>query len=115
MLKSLDEMEGKVRIDFKNNRDIAYFVVLYTSFQIEVVEKNNNVTLSIFAEDWMSFRNQRTLSLEFKETSKKPLEKQVGDIIYQSFVIANRFFANYIMEGSGMSTLNWTKIIRSVV
>lgn len=98
MLKSLDEMEGNVKVAFIDNRDIAHFVIMCTSFWFELLEENDNLVLRISAEDWMGYRNNRKETLEFKDTSKQPLENQLGKIIYQLFVIANNFFADYKME-----------------
>lgn len=99
MLKSLDELEGNVSVAFIDNQDIGHFVILYTSFQFELLEENNSLVLKILAKDWMSFRNSsRKENLEFKDTPKQPMENQLGKIIYQLFVIANNFFADYKME-----------------
>lgn len=91
-------MEGKVRVETKENRDIAYFFIIYTAFQFELDEKGSNLILKITANDWMSFTNKSKVNTEFKDMTELPLEKQVGKIIYQMFVIANNFFADYKME-----------------
>ena len=98
ILKTLDEMEGKVQVEKKDNQDTAYFFILYTSFQFELNEKHNNLILIITANDWMSFSNKSKVNIEFKDMTELPLEKQVGKIIFQLFVIANNFFAEYKME-----------------
>ncbi|QJX64682.1 hypothetical protein HLK66_03190 [Niallia circulans] len=98
IIKTLDDMEGKVRVETKENRDIAYFFIIYTAFQFELDEKGSNLILKITANDWMSFTNKSKVNTEFKDMTELPLEKQVGKIIYQMFVIANNFFADYKME-----------------
>lgn len=46
----------------------------------------------------MCFNNKRKINLEFRDTTEEPLEKQIGKIIYQMFVIADNFFAEYKIE-----------------
>lgn len=98
IIKTLDEMEGTVRVETKDNQDTAYFFIMYTVFQFELNEKDSKLILKISANDWMSFNNKRKANLEFKDMTELPIEKQVGKIIYQMFVIANNFFADYKME-----------------
>ncbi|MCF2650589.1 hypothetical protein [Niallia circulans] len=98
IIKTLDDMEGKVRVETKDNQDTAYFFIIYTTFQFELNEKDSKLVLKISANDWMSFNNKSKVNLEFKDMNELPLEKQVGKIIYRMFVIANNFFADYKME-----------------
>jgi hypothetical protein len=98
IIKTLEEMEGKVQVETKDNQDTAYFFIMYTAFQFELNEKDSKLILKISANDWMSFNNKRKVNLEFKDKTELPLEKQVGKIIYQMFVNANNFFADYKME-----------------
>lgn len=98
IIKNLEEVEGTVRVEAKDNRDTAYFFIMYTIFQFELNEKGSKLILEISANDWMSFNNKRKVNLEYKDMAELPLEKQVGKIIYQIFVIANNFFADYKME-----------------
>lgn len=49
IIKTLDDMEGKVQVETKDNQDTTYFFILYTTFQFELNEKHNNLILKITA------------------------------------------------------------------
>lgn len=95
---ALDEMEGYTRVEIKEGKDTSYFVVMYEIFYFELKEKNNIFILSLVAEDWLSYTNRSRQELKFRDMKDSPLEEQVGEIIYQMFVIGNRLYAEYKLE-----------------
>lgn len=95
---ALDEMEGYTRVEIKEGKDTSYFVIMYTVFYFELKEKNKVLTLSLAAEDWLGYTKKGKIDLEFRDLKESPLEEQVGDIIYQMFVVGNRLYAEYKIE-----------------
>src|SRR5690625_629794 len=71
---------------------------MYTIFHFELREKNNKLILLLKAENWLSYRDTNRKELEFKDIKEKPLEEQLGDIIYKMFVVGNRQYAEYKIE-----------------
>lgn len=98
LIKALDEMEGYTRVEIKEGKDTSYFAIMYTNFYFELKEKDNKFILSMAADNWLSFTNRSKQKMEFRDLKNKPLEAQVGDIVYQMFVVGNKLFAEYKLE-----------------
>lgn len=88
LIKSLDELEGFTRVMIDDNRDISYFIIMQSAFYFEVKEEKNNLVLSMVAKG--SFGEGKERRLIFEDNGNKLLEEQIGDIIYQMFIIANK-------------------------
>jgi hypothetical protein len=100
IISNLEEMEGYTLVSLNQGKDEAYFGIIYSTFYFEVREDARK-KLS-FKDDGeahpclvlsMSVKRRFTneqLKLEYKDNDNKPLETQVGKIIYEMFVIANK-------------------------
>ncbi|WP_307992434.1 hypothetical protein [uncultured Clostridium sp.] len=104
LIKSLDELEGFTRVMIDDNRDISYFIIMQSAFYFEVKEEKNNLALSMVTKGWFGEGKERRLI--FKDNGNKLLEEQIGDIIYQMFVIANKLL--------GESKLNERELQRKI-
>ncbi|UOQ84656.1 hypothetical protein [Gracilibacillus salinarum] len=98
IIKALDEMEGYTRAEIKEGKDTSYFAVMYTIFYFELKEKDNKLILTLVADNWLSYTNRSRQEMAFQDLKDKPLEEQIGDIIYQIFVVGNRLYAEYKLE-----------------
>jgi len=98
LIKNIEDMEGYIRTELKDRKDISSIVIMGTIFEFQLNEKNNKLTLLLLAENWMSFKNQAKTELQFRDLKDLPLEDQVGEIIYEMFVVGNKFFAEYKLE-----------------
>ena len=97
-------MEGdtQVKVQYSNqNKDEAHFDIMYSSFYFEIKEdvrkklssKNNGeshpcLVLSMSVRSWY-FNNEHT-KLEYRDKDNEPLEAQVGKILLDMFIIANK-------------------------
>ncbi|GIN59896.1 hypothetical protein J8TS2_42150 [Lederbergia ruris] len=86
------------KVEIKKGKDTSYFVIMYTVFYFELKERNKVLTLSLAAENWLGSTKKGKIDLEFRDLKESPLEEQVGDIIYQMFVVGNRLYAKYKIE-----------------
>jgi len=108
IINTLDNLEGYVRVEQDSGKDKAYFIVMHTGFYFELKEevrkrasKDNNevktfLVLSMAAKSW--FSNSGNKRMEYKENDAEPLEGQVGKIVYNMFVVANKFQAIDVLE-----------------
>lgn len=110
VIKTLEDMEGYTRVRIDNSKDIGYFVVMRTVFYFELKEeakrkrasKSDNeaqtiLVLSMMASSWYS-SNSSSLKMEYKDSDNGFLEAQLGTIIYDMFVAANRFYSEDILK-----------------
>lgn len=101
-IKTLEEMESRagVSYEFESNKDIGAFAIMRTCFHFEINEvskgksKNNDhsvpkLLMKIIAKGWMDSSNNKVM--EYKDEQEKPIESQLGQIIYDMFVVANQF------------------------
>ena len=100
IISTLEEMEGQTQISSDQNKDEAYFVIMYSVFYFEIKEdrnkrssKNNGesqpcLVLSMSVRG--GFTNNEQTKLEYKDKDNEPLEAQVGKILFDMFVIANK-------------------------
>jgi hypothetical protein len=102
IINTLEEMEGSTQVEVQyseQKKDEAYFVVMRSAFYFEIKEdarkkgpsKNNGesqpcLVLSIRGE----YTNNEQAKLEYRDKDNEPLEAQVGKIILDIFVIANK-------------------------
>ncbi|MCQ1530071.1 hypothetical protein [Lutispora saccharofermentans] len=101
IISTLEEMEGYTRVSIEAGKDKAYFVIMRSSFYFEVKEElrkkrgsqsnseaQTYLVLSMSAKSW--FTNSGQCSMNYKDNDNGPLETQVGKIIYDMFVVANK-------------------------
>jgi hypothetical protein len=104
IINTLEEMEGSTQVKVQyseQKKDEAYFAIMYSSFYFEIKEdarkklssKNNSeshpcLVLSMSVRSGY-FSNEHT-KLEYKDKDNEPLEAQVGKILFDMFVIANK-------------------------
>lgn len=100
---TLEEMEGYTRVSIESGKDKAYFVIMRSTFYFEVKEEKRKrrgtqndsaqtyLALSMSAKSW--FTNSGQCSMDYKDNDNEPLETQVGKIIYDMFVVANKHLA----------------------
>jgi len=104
IMSTLEDMEGYTQVSIDSGKDTAYFVVMRSAFYFELKEEarkkrgsQNNaeaqtyLVLSMSAKSW--FRNSIQYKMEYKDNDNEPLEAQVGKIIYDMFVVANKLQA----------------------
>jgi len=97
-------MEGYVRVSNESGTDKAYFVVMhsvyYFEFKEEPIKKSINssspelqniLILSISTKSWFTDGGQHIMN--YKDNGNEPLENQVGKVIYDMFVAANKHLA----------------------
>lgn len=109
IIKTLDDMEGYIRIGQDSGKDIACFVIMRTEFYFEVKEetkkkrplKDNDedrtfLTLTMSARSW--FRNIIGQNLEYKDNDGGPLEIPIGKMIYNMCIVANKLVAADILK-----------------
>ena len=97
--RALEEMESFVSVsyDFHPNRDIGSFSVMHISFSFELTEvtkrhgegQSGTFSLSLTPESW--YRHETGARMDYKDLKDKPLEMQLGKMIYDMFVVANQF------------------------
>ncbi|AYO29948.1 MAG: hypothetical protein PWR06_2215 [Thermoanaerobacteraceae bacterium] len=104
IMKTLEDMEAYTQVSIDSGKDTAYFVVMHSAFYFELKEETrkkrgsqNNVeaqtyfVLSMSAKSW--FSNSTQYKMEYKDNDDEPLETQIGRIIYDMFVVANKLRA----------------------
>jgi len=108
IIKAIYDMEGWARIDENAEKDGACFVVMQTLFYFELgeetkkgrtskeeSEKPPKLKLSLTASCWFSDKYRGIM--EYMDFDNKPLEEQVGKIIYEMFVVSSKVTALYEM------------------
>lgn len=108
MISTLDDMEGYIRVGKESGKDTGYFGIMHSVFYFEVKEetkrkrasKNDDelptyLVLSMSAKSW--FWNDNVI-MEYKDTDNALVESQIGKIIYDMFVLANRFKAEEMLR-----------------
>jgi hypothetical protein len=98
IISVLGDMEAYVSVGygFDSNKDNGYFHVMNISFGFELTEeigkKHNEHTakfvLSLFPKS--NFNRKNGDKMEYKDQADLPLETQLGKMIYDMFVIANK-------------------------
>ena len=104
IINALEEMEGNTRVEVQYSnqpKDEAYFFVISSAFDFEIKEdarkklssKNNGesrpcLVLSIPIKG--GHTNNEPDKLEYKDKDNEPLEAQVGKILLDMFIIANK-------------------------
>jgi hypothetical protein len=106
IMSTLEDMEGYTQVSIDSGKDIAYFVVMRSAFYFELKEEirkkrgsqNSSETqtylvLSMSARS--SFNNSVQYKMEYKDKDNddESLEAEVGKIIYDMFVVANKLRA----------------------
>lgn len=101
VIRVLEEMEASVTVnyDFTPNKDVGTFNIMSMSFNFELTEvirkhKDNkmpssSLVLSLSPRSWR--RSETGSKMECKDLADKPLESQLGKMIYDMFVVANQF------------------------
>lgn len=97
-------MEGFTKVRLDSGKDKGYFVVMRASFDFELKEakkrkpsKDSDVSpptliFSLSASSW--FSNDGNIKMEYKDNDNEPLEAQVGKIIYDMCIVANKLHAS---------------------
>lgn len=104
IMSTLEETEGYTRVSIEAGKDRAYFVTMRSAFYFEIKEEfrkkrgsqNNSeaqtyLVLSMSAKSW--FTDSGHFNMDYKDNDNEPLETQVGKIIYDMFVVANKHLA----------------------
>lgn len=104
LIKTLDDMEGRVFVTKKSEEDIGEIIIIHTIFYFEVKEEmkrlnlkkessetKNILVISFKGQGW--FNSNLIENFQYKDMDNEPLELQLGKIIYHMFVIANKFRA----------------------
>ena len=105
IINTLEEMEGNTRVNelqyIDQRKDEAYFVVMRSAFYFEIKEdarkkqssKNNGESkpcLVLLISPSVGYANNQQAKLEYQDKDNEPLEAQVGKILFDMFVIANK-------------------------
>ena len=102
IINTLEEMEGstQVKVQYTNQpKDEAYFFVISSGFDFEIKEdtrkkgpsKNNGESQPCLVLSIRSgYTDNEQAKLEYKDRDNEPLETQVGKILLDMFVIANK-------------------------
>lgn len=105
IITTLDDMEAYTALRQESGTDIGTFRVMYAYFQFEVSEqtrkkksKDNqeelpDLVLSLFPKSWFGFSKNTYPEMIYRDQSAEPLEAQVGKIIHDMFVVANKLQA----------------------
>lgn len=101
LFKTLDPMEGSVRVGLSSGQDVGHLRIPHSSFIFEVKEEKRKagkplLVLSMHTTEWCYGRNIR-FDLEYRDSAAKPLENQVGDIVLEMFVTAAKVRAQDIL------------------
>jgi hypothetical protein len=101
IIKTIADMEGHTRVGSDSGKDTGCFIVLYTSFFFELREETRkksasskgneqppNLVLSLSPKSW--FRDNTADKMEYRDGVNALLESQVGRIIYDMFLVANK-------------------------
>ncbi|MPN12102.1 hypothetical protein SDC9_159414 [bioreactor metagenome] len=101
IMSTLEELEGYTHVCIEAGKERGYFVIMHSIFYFEVKEelrksygsKNNSefpayLMLTMSAKSW--FTDSGHLNMEYADNDNEPLETQVGKIIYDMFVVANK-------------------------
>lgn len=104
LISAIDDTEGYARVGLESGKDKGDFVVMRSSLDFEMKEQKNKrskpsndeeappvLVLSMQGYDWYDRNIQ--FKMEFKDKDKEPLEDQVGKIIFEMFVTANKMMA----------------------
>lgn len=102
LINTLDDMEGHIQVKKEPGKDIGGFIIMHTIFYFEIKEgmkkeklkkdaseTKNILVISFRAQGW--FNNNLEEHFQYKDTDNEPLEMQLGKMVYQMFVIANKF------------------------
>lgn len=102
IMSTLEEMEGDTRVSIEAGKDSACFIIMHSAFYFEVKEElrrrrgtqNDSETrtylvLSMSAKSWFTDRGQ--CKMDYKDNDDDPLENQAGKIIYDMFIVANKY------------------------
>ena len=104
IINTLKEMEGNTRVEVQYSdqpKDEAYFFVISSAFDFEIKEdarkkqssKNNGESkpcLVLLISPSVGYANNQQAKLEYQDKDNEPLEAQVGKILFDMFVIANK-------------------------
>ncbi len=105
IITTLDDMEAYTALRQESGKDTGTFRVMYAYFRFEVNEqarkkksKNNqeespDLVLSLFPKSWFGFSKNTYPEMVYHDQSAEPLEAQVGKIIHDIFVVANKLQA----------------------
>lgn len=104
LMYTLEEMEGYTRVGQDSGKDFANFVVMHSSIQFELKEEVSKkrtskdkedarkyLVLSLYPKSW--FTNNSSSRMDYKDNDNEPLENQLGKIIYEIFLVADKLRA----------------------
>ncbi len=110
IMKAIEELEGYTQVGSNSDGAYAYFVILRSEVGFELKEEvkkkrtskddaeiQHCLVMQLNAKSWF-YNKGNNYRFEFKDNDDENLEKQVGNIIYNMFVIANRIRAQDILE-----------------
>lgn len=102
LIKTLDDMEGRIYATKKSDEDVGEIIIIHTVFYFEVKEESkklklkkatsetkSNLVILFKAQGW--FNSEFIENFQYKDMDNEPLELQLGKIIYHMFVLANKF------------------------
>ncbi|WP_319403934.1 hypothetical protein [uncultured Anaeromusa sp.] len=102
IITTLDDMEAYTTLRKDSSKDIGAFHIMHASFQITVNEqtrktknKDNKehvpeLILTLIPESWFGFSKKTQPAMIYQDHDNEPMEVQVGKIIYDMFVVANK-------------------------
>lgn len=101
LIDTLEDMEGYIRVLLDSGKDAAYFGIMRSVFYFELKEYKRKKSVSLddteelphmvllmLGKSW--FGDSVQFRMEYKENDTERLETQVGKIIYDMFVAANK-------------------------
>lgn len=104
IMYTLEELEGYTQVAQQSSEDTGHFCIMRASFQFELKEevrkkrasKDSNdaktcLTLTLSPRSW--FTSNINSRMEYKDNDNEQLENQLGRIIYDMFVVANKLMA----------------------
>jgi hypothetical protein len=105
IITTLYDMEAYTSLTQESGKDTGTFCVMHAYFRFEVNEqarkkksKDNqealpDLVLSLSPKSWFGFSKNTYPEMVYRDQSAEPLEAQVGKIIYDMFVVANKLQA----------------------
>ena len=108
LINTIDKLEGFTHLSCSDGKDCAYFSVMHAYFYFEMKEcerkkskdaSNTEIPKLLFflrSEDF--YYNDIKNSVEFMDETDKPLEEQIGKILYWIFKTANSIQIDEILK-----------------
>ena len=111
IITTLYDMEAYTSLTQESGKDTGTFCVMHAYFRFEINEqarkkksKDNqeelpDLVLLMFPKSWFGFSKNTYPEMVYRDQSAEPLEAQVGKIIHDMFVVANKLQTIDELEG----------------